>query len=416
MTRQFSSVLSVYRYQLIARHNRARHHRIAHIALHIDHRIAGNILLETSVPESQKWLRLNMKEAEDNIANPFKKAQLDHRRRGDDPNRSDDLKELVDFSRGQDDRIISLELNNSELSQKIYKGPIYGLRGFPGFLYAPRALTESIQLELAYNCVSKYCELPHRTNIDLCPPKKDEERNDNEEMWGLWKEEDKKRESSTKKQKIDHDAKKKYRSFKKLSWATMGYHYDWTERSYHEGCKSPMPSLIGDLSMIFARSSLLLEPSSESLSFTPSASIVNYYNSKSNMGGHRDDLELAVDKPIVSISVGLPAIFLLGGSTKDDEPIIPILVRNGDVMCMGGKSRMNFHGMARLIPATVHIPKIELGLCPTDEQQVSLETLSLSSLDEIPVEDRGALKGYLSNHRININVRQVYPDKENIEK
>ena len=43
------------------------------------------------------------------------------------------------------------------------------------------------------------------------------------------------------------------------------------------------------------------------------------------MGGHQDDLELTFDKPVVSISLGLPAIFLLGGATKNDTPI-PILV------------------------------------------------------------------------------------------
>jgi alkylated DNA repair protein alkB family protein 1 len=190
----------------------------------------------------------------------------------------------------------------------------------------------------------------------------------------------------------------------------MGYHYDWTERSYHEGCKSSMPSLLGEISTIFARTSLLLD-STESLSFTPSASIVNYYNSKSNMGGHRDDLELATDKPVVSLSMGLSAIFLLGGNTKEDEPVIPILVRKGDVLCLGGDIRMNFHAMVRLLPHTVPIPKIEQNLCPTLDQQVTLEKLSLAS-SEIPSEDRHALEEYLSHHRININVRQVYPDKE----
>jgi alkylated DNA repair protein alkB family protein 1 len=353
-----------------------------------------------------------MQESVDQSATVFKRAQGRHRRRGDNPNRLDDLDELVDFSRGQDERItpLSLPQNTSDL-QNIYRGPIYGLKGFPGVLYAPQALTESLQFDLAYNCVSKFCERPHTTNIDQCPPKKNEELNSDGKMWELWKEDNRKRESSTKKQKVDHSARKKYRSFKKLSWATMGYHYDWTERSYDEACKSDMPSLVGYLSTMFARTSMLLEPTTKSPSFTPSASIVNYYNTKSLMGGHRDDLEFAMDKPIVSLSIGLSAVFLLGGKTKDEEPVIPILIRSGDVLCMGGESRLNYHAMARLVPSTVSIPDFDNHPCPTIDQKVSLKTLSLQASD-VSKDDHQALEDYLSHHRININVRQVYPDPD----
>ena len=60
------------------------------------------------------------------------------------------------------------------------------------------------------------------------------------------------------------------------------------------------------------------------------------------MGGHRDDLELDFTQPVVSISLGLPAIFLLGGDTKDCEPVVPILVRPGDVYLLAGDSRLCF--------------------------------------------------------------------------
>jgi alkylated DNA repair protein alkB family protein 1 len=347
-----------------------------------------------------------------NSVSAFKRSQVYHRRQGDNPNRSDDLEEVVDFSWGQDDRITTLSLpkGSSDITN-IYRGPIYGLAGFPGLLYAPQALTESLQFELAYHSVSEFCERPHRTNIDLCLPKKTEERNDEEHMWELWKEENMLR-GSAKKQKPDPAAKKKYRSFKKLSWATMGYHYDWTERSYDKGFKSDMPSLVGDISKIFARTSLLLESPYKPLTFTPSASIVNYYNIKSNMGGHRDDLELAMDKPIVSISMGLSAIFLLGGETKDDAPVVPILIRKGDVLCMGGDSRLNFHAMARVLPSSVSTRKVEQhNLFESIDRQVSLNSLSFPPSD-VQTGNREALEEYLSQHRINMNIRQVYPDTE----
>ena len=57
--------------------------------------------------------------------------------------------------------------------------------------------------------------------------------------------------------------------------------------------------------------------------FNASASIINYYSLKSNMGGHRDDLEVDFTKSVVSLSLGVPAVFLLGGNMKDDE-VVPI--------------------------------------------------------------------------------------------
>jgi hypothetical protein len=286
----------------------------------------------------------------------------------------DALDELVDFSRGQDERItpLSLPQNASDL-QNIYRGPIYGLKGFPGVLYAPQALMESLQFDLAYNSVSIFCESPHTTNIDQCPPKKNEELNSDGKMWELWKEDNRRRESSTKKQKVDHSARKKYRSFKKLSWATMGYHYDWTERSYNEAYKSDMPSLVGDLSTIFARTSTLLEPTTKSLSFTSLTLIVNYYNTKLLMGSHHNDLKSAIDKPIVS-------------------------------------PWTNHCIIEYRLSAAVSIPDFDNHCCPTIDQKVSSETLLLQA-SNVPKDDQQALEDYLSSHhRININVRQVDPD------
>ena len=383
---------------------------------------------------------------DENSWSAFKRALVRYRRKGDEPNRSDDLEEMVDFSRGHDTRITTVSLPDKVLCEDakftLYRGPLYGLDGFPGFFYAPAALSESLQLEIAYRSVSEYCESPNATNIDSCPPKSSEEFNKDDSMWELWKRDNglasdgnDNGEKGKTHPKKPSTATKKYRSFKKLSWATLGYHYDWTARSYHEDAKSPMPDLLSDVSSLFARTCLWClddKLSAESYSFTASASIVNYYNIKSIMGGHRDDLELALDKPIISLSAGLPAVFLLGGKTKDDSPVVPILVRPGDVMCMGGDSRLNFHAMARLLPPAVTLPKTCLERLPRNVDQVSTSLLRLSAQavhenegDEkqtasnyainpttnVPEEEQRCLAEYLSSYRVNVNVRQVYPDK-----
>ena len=121
----------------------------------------------------------------------FKRAQLRYRRQGAAPNRIDDLDDFLDFSNAdKDDRIIQVDLPSTVDMSDIYQGPLYGISGFPGFLYAPQTLSPDLQTELAYLAVSEYCEPPHATNIDLVPPKAGiEENNINQSMWDLWKEE-----------------------------------------------------------------------------------------------------------------------------------------------------------------------------------------------------------------------------------
>lgn len=159
------------------------------------------------------------------------------------------------------------------------------------------------------------------------------------------------------------------------------------------------------------------------MQFTPSACIINYYHNKSVMGGHRDDLEYALDKPVVSMSLGLPGIFLLGGATKQDSPVLPILARPGDVMVLGGASRLNFHGMARVLPRdsltglAAVLPPGASDRIPTTTQQVTSAKCSPNigqvhtSFHYPETDDEAALELFLRTHRINITVRQVHKDK-----
>lgn len=113
-------------------------------------------------------------------------------------------------------------------------------------------------------------------------------------------------------------------------------------------------------------------------------------------------------------SIGLPAIFLLGGSTKDEEPVVPILVRPGDVMLLGGECRLCYHGMARVIPPEVKLPLVGKTICNKyviqDYQIAHWRPILRSDIAIItPSEHVDAVNHYLSTHRININLRQVLP-------
>lgn len=337
----------------------------------------------------------------------FKAAYVRFRRRPDQPDRWDDLSEMIDFG-GQvpDPRVIRMS-PLLEHTEGVYQGPVYGLRDFPGFLYAPQALSVDLQCFLSHQALSVYCEAPHTTNIDLLPPKPHEILNNNdnnESQWDLWKKTLRGTTGKKEKSKTSPSSTQPtyyYRNYDKLSWATLGHHYDWTSRTYPPEMSSAMAPELDYLATFFARTAFHLSPDARTFSFVSTASIVNYYNTKSNMGCHRDDGELALDKPIVSVSMGRPAVFLLGGATKDDTPV-PILVRAGDVMILGGASRLHYHSMARLLPYE--------GLPPVAESARPREPVGWSGIRPVPPEDMVFVEEFLSSHRINVNVRQVFPD------
>jgi alkylated DNA repair protein alkB family protein 1 len=376
-------------------------------------------------------------------ANPtisaYKAAYNRHRRRPNNPLFDDDIKDnsIIDFSSTwkEDDRIISLVNSNHVASS--YQGPIFGLASHPGFIFIPQALSQSLQTELAYRSMTEFCNVReggHSTNIQLVSRKDSEVVNLEEDtMWNLCKRDydnhkqpdpnvDPGGSGVKRKLTVKQSGRTKvqyYESFDKLSWATMGYQYDWTARAYLESRKSEIPSILQSLANIFAPFDTSCDNNKDT--FTASAAIVNYYNQKSNMGGHADDLELDFTKPVISISLGLSAVFLLGQNTKDQEPIVPILVRPGDVLLLAGESRLAYHGMARVLDKRIDVTPASR---PTmNEFQVqSLESILLeegtgnnssSGSDRkttYPACDLDALNHFLSEHRININVRQVLPD------
>jgi alkylated DNA repair protein (DNA oxidative demethylase) len=85
--------------------------------------------------------------------------------------------------------------------------------------------------------------------------------------------------------------------------------------------------------------------------FRPDAGHINRYYAGIKLGLHQDRGESDFSQPIVSISLGLPAIFLFGGLLRTD-PTRRILLEHGDVIVWGGPSRMRFHGVAPVKPGS----------------------------------------------------------------
>jgi alkylated DNA repair protein (DNA oxidative demethylase) len=104
----------------------------------------------------------------------------------------------------------------------------------------------------------------------------------------------------------------------------------------------PMPRLLLDFSICCAVRSGFP-------AFRPDACHINRYQAGTKLGLHQDRHECDMTQPIVSISLGLECVFMLGGLQRTDT-VKRMLLEHGDVIVWGGPSRMRFHGVLPLKP------------------------------------------------------------------
>jgi alkylated DNA repair protein (DNA oxidative demethylase) len=85
--------------------------------------------------------------------------------------------------------------------------------------------------------------------------------------------------------------------------------------------------------------------------FVPDACLINRYEPGAKLTLHQDKDERDFTQPIVSVSLGVPATFLFGGSKRKDRPQ-RVSLEHGDVVVFGGQSRLRYHGVAPLREST----------------------------------------------------------------
>lgn len=130
-------------------------------------------------------------------------------------------------------------------------------------------------------------------------------------------------------------------------WNAQTYAYE-ARRSDHDGLAAPpIPPSLAAVAVSAA--------SRAGYAFEPDICIMNYYTAESRMGVHQDKDErpetLAAGVPIVSLSIGDAARFVIGGLSRR-EPTRPLVLRSGDLLVMGGPSRLRFHGVTRILSGT----------------------------------------------------------------
>ena len=126
-----------------------------------------------------------------------------------------------------------------------------------------------------------------------------------------------------------------------LGWTSScaGYRYSGIDPLTHQPWPA-MPACFADLATQAAAQAGFER-------FQPDACLVNRYAPGARMSLHQDRDESDLAAPIVSVSLGLPAVFLFGGVLRTDRTTRYRLA-HGDVVVWGGASRLAYHGIAPL--------------------------------------------------------------------
>jgi len=127
----------------------------------------------------------------------------------------------------------------------------------------------------------------------------------------------------------------------RLGWVTdrRGYRYDPLDPLSGEPWPA-LPPMYRDLATRAA-------DAAGYASFEPDACLVNRYEPGTRLSLHQDRNERDFTAPIVSVSLGLPAVFLFGGPRRQDRAR-RVRLESGDVVVWGGPTRLTFHGVAPL--------------------------------------------------------------------
>jgi len=127
-----------------------------------------------------------------------------------------------------------------------------------------------------------------------------------------------------------------------LGWMTdkeRGYRYQTT----HPETGNPWPAIPSTL--------LDLWRAEAGFDGDPQACLVNFYDDTARMGLHQDKDEAEFAAPVVSVSLGDDCLFRIGGRDRSD-PTRSLRLASGDIVMLGGDSRLAFHGVDRIYPNT----------------------------------------------------------------
>lgn len=311
-----------------------------------------------------------------------------------------DLTHVVDV----DSTVVSSSSNQwGNIEQHIASGSflpddarVYSFSRHPGFYIIRRAIPESLIGRMARECFTTLVQPPGTTNFN---------KSHRVKLARVW---EAAQEDMNLVEKDDTDCVTEWSRngtgpsaqyfLNNMRWASIGPVYDWTSRRYRvDDDYIPLPDYMVEFSKNIVSLVYAFSPDCQQ-SFHPNAALINYYREGDKLCGHRDDAESDQTKPLVSCSLGCPAIFLMGGCDKSMFPT-PILLRHGDVAVLSGQARTAFHGVPRIFPENRKLSVLE-EVSPEMEESYPRDCLE-------GLEDYPDIKAYLANCRINVSIREV---------
>lgn len=135
----------------------------------------------------------------------------------------------------------------------------------------------------------------------------------------------------------------------KLGWVSdaSGYRYTHTD-PLRDSPWPQMPPTFAQLAKDCAASAGFGQ-GLDSAGFVPDACLINGYREQAKLSLHRDANEADFTQPIVSVSLGATARFVIGGAGRSD-PTTSVLLHHGDVLVWGRTARLMHHGVG--VPRT----------------------------------------------------------------
>ncbi|XP_022606992.1 nucleic acid dioxygenase ALKBH1 [Seriola dumerili] len=316
----------------------------------------------------------------------FRKIFKFYKRRHPPP----DFSNVLDFSKDVlSDKVVPAKLDPVTVSDveatRVGLKPVrdwraFGLQGYPGFIFISNPFLLGSQPFWVRQCLKTYPQKPNVCNLDMHMS-----LSDTQDIWG----------KSIHALSCPPSGKREPLTLlEKLRWVTLGYHYNWDTKTYSANHYTPFPA---DLHLL----SLQIAAACGFPGFKAEAGILNYYRPDSSLGIHVDEAELDHSRPLLSFSFGQSAIFLLGGTHRQDPPTA-MYIHSGDVMVMSGQSRLLYHALPRIVPV------------PQDHTPLEMEVCSLASslqdstvMEQISKQDWMVCSKYIQSSRVNMTVRQV---------
>ncbi|KAI8973004.1 hypothetical protein BDB01DRAFT_808318 [Pilobolus umbonatus] len=270
----------------------------------------------------------------------------------------------------------------------------YVIKDIPGLIVIPNPFTPAAQRQLVKDCLSTYAKPPHLSSLH------DQYSIPSEGLWPSYEQE----ENGSMGERYSDIFKSHNSSYllpaqliKRQRWITLGYQYHWGTKQYDLDHPISIPPDIASMmkKIAMAIEDIGCEDASipwinkyKGKEFLPEAGIINYYQLQSTLMGHVDKSELNEEAPLISISLGHSCIYLIGGETKDTQPI-PLQLNSGDIIIMTAVAKKYYHGVPRILENT--LPEY---------------MMTTHSYEDCP--DWALYGKYMETSRINLNIRQVF--------